>query len=120
MPGAGFDWHAHRGVHIATWVLAGTLWHEDSRGGSSLVTPRDLFVQSTGSGIRHREWNAADEPLRFVQITILAEAEPDTWSTPLPTSVAGVSIEVVGDEASPDEDRFVLPLPDGHALVLRI
>ena len=120
VPGAGFDWHAHRGVHIATWVLAGTLWHEDSRGGSSLVTPGDLFVQSTGSGIRHREWNAADEPLRFVQITILAEAEPDTWSTPLPTSVAGVSIEVVADEASPDEDRFVLPLPDGHALVLRI
>jgi len=119
-PGAGFDWHAHRGVYIASWVLNGALWHEDSGGGSSLVTPGELFVQSTGSGIRHREWNASDEPLRFVQITIMAEAEPDTWSTSLPTEIAGVTVDVVADEVHSDARRLALPLVDGHVLVLRI
>jgi len=55
-PGAGFDWHAHRGVHIASWVMAGTLWHEDDTGAAQLVNPGELFVQSTGDGLRHREW----------------------------------------------------------------
>ena len=117
-PGAGFDWHAHRGVHTASWVLAGRLWHEDSGGSAQLVSPGALFVQSTGTGIRHREWNASDESLRFVQITILADAEVGTWSAELPATVAGVRVDVVADEVAAGPDRFVLPMADGHVLVL--
>lgn len=118
-PGAGFDWHAHRGVHIASWVMAGTLWHEDDTGAAQLVNPGELFVQSTGDGLRHREWNTSDaESLRFVQITILAEAEYGTWSARLPTTVAGVRIDVLPDEPDPAPTRFHLALPDGHFLVL--
>jgi len=118
-PGAGFDWHAHRGVHIASWVMAGTLWHEDDTGAAQLVNPGALFVQSTGDGLRHREWNASDaESLRFVQVTVLADAEYRTWSAALPTSFAGVRVDVVADEPADDPNRFRLPLPDGHFLVL--
>jgi hypothetical protein len=110
-PGAGFDWHAHRGVHIASWVLEGTLQHEDSNGEVRFVTPGALFVQSTGrEGIRHREWNASgDEPLRFVQITVLGEADYGVWSDKLPAKIAGVTVDVGRD------------FPDfpGLALVLR-
>ena len=71
-PGAGFDWHAHRGVEILSWVLDGTLRHEDDTGRVELLGPGELLHQSTGSGIRHAETNASDsEPLRFVQLTVL-------------------------------------------------
>jgi redox-sensitive bicupin YhaK (pirin superfamily) len=72
--GAGFDWHAHRGVTIVTWVLEGTLRHEDEDG-ERLVHPGELFVQSTGQGIRHSETNASDsKALRFVQTTLLSDS----------------------------------------------
>ncbi len=32
-PHNGFTWHPHRGVEIFTWVLEGTLYHEDTTGG---------------------------------------------------------------------------------------
>jgi redox-sensitive bicupin YhaK (pirin superfamily) len=118
-PGAGFDWHAHRGVHIASWVLSGTLHHQDSTGAERYVTPGALFVQSTGwDGIRHREWNASDgEPLRFVQITVLGEAEYAVRSAGLPAKVGGVTVDFGAGRVPPAERRFVLALDDG-SLVL--
>jgi redox-sensitive bicupin YhaK (pirin superfamily) len=123
-PGAGFDWHAHRGVHIASWVLSGALRHEDATGTTRLVRPGPLFVQSTGAGIRHREWNASEtEELRFVQITILARADTGgdsagdaarTWFVPLPAEVAGVRIEVA--EAIPD-GAFGLRIGAAHLVL---
>ena len=99
--------------------MAGTLWHEDGTGAAQLVGPGQLFVQSTGEGLRHREWNASDaESLRFVQITVLAEAEYAIWSADVPTTVAGVRVDVRADEPEPAPTRFALPLPDGHFLVL--
>ena len=71
-PGAGFGWHAHSGVEIVSWVLAGVLRHEDSNGDVRLVAAGERLVQSAGSGIRHTETNASDtEPLRFVQTTLV-------------------------------------------------
>lgn len=70
--GAGFGWHAHRGVEILSWVLAGTLSHEGSAGGVELVEPGAVLYQSAGSGIEHTEANASGtEPLRFVQLVLL-------------------------------------------------
>lgn len=68
-PGAGFAEHAHRGVVIVSWVLAGTLRHE-SAGQRRDVGPGEVFVQDATAAIRHVERNAsASEPLRFVQTT---------------------------------------------------
>jgi hypothetical protein len=81
-PGAGFDWHAHSGIDIVSWVLEGTLRHEDSAGQVRLVRPAEWLVQSTGTGLRHSETNASDtEPLRFVQSTLLdmTEARFEVW-----------------------------------------
>ncbi|HVU92949.1 MAG TPA: pirin family protein [Jatrophihabitans sp.] len=114
-PGAGFDWHAHRGVHIASWVLSGALRHEDSAGAVRVVRPGELFVQSTGTGMRHREWNAsADEPLRFVQITVLGDGEPGRAVRSLPAEVAGVRVAV---EPEPDPSAFCLELPSGYLVL---
>ena len=71
-PGAGFGWHRHHGVEIVSWVLAGTLRHEDSSARVTLIGPGTVQYQSAGWGIEHAERNASDsEPLRFVQMMLL-------------------------------------------------
>lgn len=116
-PGAGFDWHAHRGVHIASWILKGTLRHQDSNGEERLVTPGVLLVQSTGDGIRHRETNASDtEQLRFVQVTVLGDGPVSVHTATPPAAVGGVVLDVAPAGADGD---LVLDL-EGTDTVLRL
>jgi len=76
-PGAGFGRHAHRRVEILSWVLAGTLRHQDSAGRGDLVGPGVALHQAAGSGIEHTERNASDtDPLHFVQFVLLDAAGP--------------------------------------------
>lgn len=72
-PGAGFDWHEHRGVVITSYVLEGTLRHQ-SGGLDRLVRAGELLRQDASEGVRHRETNGSAGPLRFVQTTWLAGA----------------------------------------------
>jgi quercetin dioxygenase-like cupin family protein len=73
-PGAAFGEHAHRGVDIVSWVASGVLRHS-ADGVELLVSQGQVLVQQTGSGIRHAEANAADEPLRLIQMTLLSSAQ---------------------------------------------
>lgn len=70
-PGAGFDTHVHRGLEIVTWVLAGTLQHEDSTGRRTTVRPGMVQHLSAGSGVSHAERNGGDDELRFIQMWLL-------------------------------------------------
>ena len=72
-PGAGFAMHAHRGVDIVSWVLAGVMTHEDSLGNKQIVTQGRFAYLVAGSGVRHEERNDDPVPLRLVQATLLAE-----------------------------------------------
>ena len=84
--GRGFDDHPHRDTEIVTWVLSGSLLHEDSTGHAGIVVPGSVQRLSAGSGVVHAERNDAYRldpdrprvPLRFVQ----------SWVRP---DVAGVS-----------------------------
>lgn len=74
-PGAGFDWHAHRGVEIVSYVGAGALRHQDADAADVILRAGEVFVQSAADGIRHRETNAStQEPLRLIQMTVLASS----------------------------------------------
>lgn len=96
-PGAGFDWHGHRGVLIVSWVLAGTLRHEDSNGVVRFVRPGVVLVQSSGEGIRHAETNAsATDTLRFVQTTVLVDAQRCCELAVAPLAVSGVQVAARG------------------------
>ena len=57
-PGAGYPIHAHRDLEILTWVLSGSMVHEDENGDAHLVTAGQLQRISAGTGIRHTERNA--------------------------------------------------------------
>jgi quercetin 2,3-dioxygenase len=76
--GGGYPDHAHRDAEIVTWVLSGSLVHEDSRGNSGLIYPGLAQRMSAGSGIVHAERNDAyridptrpAEPVHFIQMWV--------------------------------------------------
>ena len=79
LPGAGFDTHPHRDMEIVTWVLKGSLVHQDSEGNTGVLYPGLAQRMSAGTGILHSEKNDSwrtqggpshDEPVRFIQMWI--------------------------------------------------
>jgi len=78
-PGSGFETHPHRDMEIVTWVLQGSLVHQDSEGNSGVIYPGLAQRMSAGTGIRHSEKNDAwrqgfgdvhDDPVRFIQMWV--------------------------------------------------
>jgi redox-sensitive bicupin YhaK (pirin superfamily) len=81
-PGSGFETHPHRDMEIVTWVLQGSLVHQDSTGHSGLIYPGLAQRMSAGTGILHSEKNDSwrlqggashDEPVHFVQMWVVPD-----------------------------------------------
>jgi redox-sensitive bicupin YhaK (pirin superfamily) len=56
----GFPWHPHRGIETITYVLAGSVEHEDSMGNSGSITSGDVQWMTAGNGILHQEMPKGD------------------------------------------------------------
>ena len=70
-PGSGYDTHPHTDTEIVTWVLEGSLVHQDSRGQTGVLRPGLVQRMTAGTGVLHSERNdapGADVPTRFVQM----------------------------------------------------
>jgi quercetin 2,3-dioxygenase len=74
-PRNGFTWHPHRGLEIYTWVLEGTLYHEDTTGGKGEIGVGELQRMFSGDWIEHQELNLSDEPARVIQIWFVADRQ---------------------------------------------
>jgi redox-sensitive bicupin YhaK (pirin superfamily) len=76
-PGTGFETHPHRDMEIVTWVLDGSLVHQDSEGHNGVIYPGLAQRMSAGTGIWHSEKNDAvgggDRPVHFVQMWVLPD-----------------------------------------------
>src|SRR5437764_1287240 len=57
---AGFPWHPHRGIETITYVLAGTVNHNDSLGNHGTLASGDVQWMTAGSGILHQEMPKGD------------------------------------------------------------
>jgi quercetin 2,3-dioxygenase len=81
--GTGFETHPHQDMEIVTWVLQGSLVHQDSTGHSGLIYPGLAQRMSAGTGILHSEkndsWRLQDggakhtEPVHFVQMWVVPD-----------------------------------------------
>jgi redox-sensitive bicupin YhaK (pirin superfamily) len=56
----GFPWHPHRGIETITYVIRGTVKHEDSIGSKGVIGPGDVQWMTAGSGILHQEMPKGD------------------------------------------------------------
>lgn len=83
-PGTGFDTHPHRDMEIVTWVLQGSLVHQDSEGNAGVIYPGLAQRMSAGSGILHSEKNDSwtltgeqphREPVRFIQMWVVPDEQ---------------------------------------------
>lgn len=71
-PEMGFDTHPHKNMEVISIPLKGYLRHGDSLEHSDVITPGDIQVMSTGSGIYHSEYNGSQtEMLQFLQIWVI-------------------------------------------------
>jgi redox-sensitive bicupin YhaK (pirin superfamily) len=81
-PGSGFETHPHRDMEIVTWVLQGSLVHQDSTGHHGVIYPGLAQRMSAGTGILHSEKNdswrlqggdAHRDPVHFVQMWVVPD-----------------------------------------------
>ncbi|MDN4161021.1 pirin family protein [Nocardioides abyssi] len=103
--GKGFDTHRHSGLDIVTWVVSGRLSHRDSSGHEAVVSPGEVAVLASGSGVEHAEHATPDGRARFVQVWLAADpdradAEPTYAVTPAPAAATpgGGLVELVSPQ----------------------
>jgi hypothetical protein len=84
LPGMGFETHSHQDMEIVTWVLQGSLVHQDSTGHSGVIYPGLAQRMSAGTGILHSEkndsWRLAGgpqhtDPVHFVQMWVVPDED---------------------------------------------
>ncbi len=111
VPGAGFPAHSHHDMEIISYVLEGTLEHQDSLGNGTRIRPGDVQRMSAGSGVTHSEFNpSASAALHFLQI----------WIVP---SRAGLAPSYEQKAFAPEEQRGRLQLvaaPEGAEGAVRL
>jgi len=102
-PGGKFGRHPHANMEILTWVLSGSVVHEDSTGSRGTIRPGDAQKMSAGTGIYHSEANGSTtEPLHLLQIWIQPERdglEPEYGQTHFPAEERTNRLRLI---ASPD------------------
>jgi redox-sensitive bicupin YhaK (pirin superfamily) len=74
--GAGFGMHPHRDMEIVTYLLEGSLEHQDSLGTGSVIRPGEVQRMTAGTGILHSEYNPSrTEAAHLLQVWLLPERE---------------------------------------------
>jgi len=59
----GFPWHPHRGIETITYLIEGSVEHEDSLGNKGVIGSGDVQWMTAGSGIIHQEMPSQAEGL---------------------------------------------------------
>ncbi|MFM1871954.1 MAG: hypothetical protein RL398_1376 [Planctomycetota bacterium] len=72
--GQGFGMHPHRDMEILTWILSGSLQHEDSMGHREVIRPGEVQIMSAGTGVLHSEVNPDPKvPVHLLQIWLFPD-----------------------------------------------
>ena len=73
-PRMGFGKHPHRDMEIITYILSGSLAHEDSMGNGRVIRAGEFQYMAAGTGILHSEQNpSATEAVHLLQVWIMPD-----------------------------------------------
>lgn len=104
-PGRGFGTHPHRDMEIFSYVLEGTLEHQDSMGNGRQLQRGEIQLMSAGSGVTHSEFNPSrDKELHFLQI----------WIQPRERGIAPRYTEWRPTPQQHDAPKVLVISPDGR------
>jgi len=104
-PGSGFPTHPHRDMEIFSYVLEGSMKHQDSMGNGRVLRPGQIQLMSAGTGVTHSEFNPSDtEPLHLLQI----------WIRPKTHGLKPSYTEWHPNEADDSKAKVLLISPDGR------
>jgi len=69
--GNGFGKHPHRNFEIFSYVISGSLRHNDSLGNEEIIKPGEVQFTSAGKGLAHSEFNASKtDKVHFIQMWV--------------------------------------------------
>lgn len=103
--GGGFPTHPHRDMEIFSYLLAGSLAHQDSMGNQRVLKPGEIQMMRAGSGVRHSEFNpSATESAHLLQI----------WITPDTRGLKPAYTEWTPAAGREDEVKTLVISPDGR------
>lgn len=104
-PGQGFGTHPHRDMEIFSYVLGGSMAHQDSLGNGRTLLPGQVQLMSAGTGVTHSEFNPSQtEPLHLLQI----------WIIPASRGLTPSYTEWHPQTASDGGSKVLLISPDGR------
>jgi redox-sensitive bicupin YhaK (pirin superfamily) len=76
MPRMGFGKHPHRDMEIITYILSGSLAHQDSMGNGRTISTGEFQYMAAGTGVQHSEQNpSGTEAVHLLQIWIMPDAK---------------------------------------------
>jgi redox-sensitive bicupin YhaK (pirin superfamily) len=110
-PGGGFPTHPHRDMEIFSYVLEGTLAHQDSMGNKRALKPGEIQLMRAGSGVLHSEFNpSTTEQVRLLQI----------WITPSVRGLEPAYTEWTPPAETKDRNKLLVISEDGREGSARI
>jgi redox-sensitive bicupin YhaK (pirin superfamily) len=124
-PRSGFETHPHRNMEIVTWVLDGSLVHQDSEGHNGVIYPNLAQRMTAGTGIRHSEKNdhsavsqGAGQPLDLIQMWVVpdeSEVEPGYEQLELDPSDLRGQLAVVASGMERHRDQAAIRIRNRYA-----
>ncbi|MEU8078832.1 pirin family protein [Catellatospora citrea] len=125
--GTGFETHPHEDMEIVTWVLAGSLVHQDSTGHSGIIYPGLAQRMSAGTGILHSEKNDSwrldhttphHDPVHFVQMWVVPDEDgvtPGYEQQEIPDEQLRANLVAVASGMDKHADGAAIRIRNRHA-----
>ncbi len=64
----GFPWHPHRGIETITYLISGSIEHQDSLGNGGIISDSSCQWMTAGSGILHQEMPLSSPYMLGIQL----------------------------------------------------
>ena len=126
---AGFPWHPHRGIETVTYVLSGSVEHQDSLGNKGIIKSGDVQWMTAGSGIIHHEMPQKSEFMQGFQLWVNLPAKKkmtdpkyrDIKSKEIPEiEIDNAKIKIIAGKLEPTPKAFKQAKVEGSVKDLNV